>query len=453
MKQFFAGIRPQAKRGDMWFQIYIGFDEEEEDVKGNLDWWYEQHNGALFKKHLQVQRSVCKFWLLFSHEKINIPALFNEINVWAARDIGITIPIALLQSAVKDGKSWKDRTKNGNDRPIKALLIDVQEEHVPQAKQIFSTLYGSSVTSFPLQMKLRYVPCIENNTPSQLKAQIQRLRCHQQWFHASIGHAQSWDFAIMDTLITPNKTTLRSAIMTITAKNGENNLFLGINGDQRGDGKFLTFPLTLKSEARDMVSQLAFYLVYKYNTNILKYFTSSAANRALALPWDNEMYCAKSPELEGVGNLLSEVNNTLTYIQEPRQRVTINSNVKILNDAANKNRRVATFRFSQDTGLVATFCTHKNGATTGTRTERQDTTTNNTMSDVSSKGTNGTLSTRVSTMENNLQSLQAMLSKVHGLICLTHNANNSHTCNDQARQPKLNVVTPPATLVAGGSAL
>ena len=91
----------------MWFQIYIGFNKEEEHVKGNSDWWYEQHNGALFKKCLQVQRSVCKFWLLFSYQKINIPVLFNEISVWVVRDIVINIPMALLQSVVKDGKPWK----------------------------------------------------------------------------------------------------------------------------------------------------------------------------------------------------------------------------------------------------------------------------------------------------------------------------------------------------------
>ena len=58
MKQFFAGIKPKTKDGNMWFQIYVGFDEDKEDIKGNTDWWYKQQNSALYRKHLQVQRLV-----------------------------------------------------------------------------------------------------------------------------------------------------------------------------------------------------------------------------------------------------------------------------------------------------------------------------------------------------------------------------------------------------------
>lgn len=147
----------------------------------------------------------------------------------------------------------------------------------------------------------------------------------------------------------------------MATKDGKNTLFLGVNKDQRGDGDCLTFPLTLESEARDMVSQLASYLVFKHNKDILKYFKTPAVDRALASPWDNDLYCAKTPELEGIGNLLSEVDDTLTYIHEAKQRVTININVEILNSAADKNGCVETFGFSQDTESVGTFRTHKNG--------------------------------------------------------------------------------------------
>ena len=98
--------------------------------------------------------------------------------------------MTLVQSAIKDGKPWKETTNNSK-KPIKAILIDVQEEHMTQEKLIFSKLYGSSVKSFPLQTRHCYIPCIEPDTPSQLRAQIQKLSFRQQWFQESINHAQT----------------------------------------------------------------------------------------------------------------------------------------------------------------------------------------------------------------------------------------------------------------------
>ena len=96
----------------MWFQIYVGLDEDKEDIKGNTDWRYKQQDIALYWKYLQVQWSVQKMWLFFSHEKIDIKALTNEIKLWATRNAGITIPMALVQSAIQDRKPWKETTNN-----------------------------------------------------------------------------------------------------------------------------------------------------------------------------------------------------------------------------------------------------------------------------------------------------------------------------------------------------
>ena len=81
------------------------------------------------------------------------------------------------------------------------------------------------------------------------------------------------------------------------SKDGTHSLFLGINEDYRGDGHQITFPSNLELEARDMVSQLGSYLVHQYDKEILKYFTTTAAKRALSSPWDSVLHCAKAPEI------------------------------------------------------------------------------------------------------------------------------------------------------------
>ena len=110
----------------MWFQVYLGFDEDEENVKENTDWWYDEQQSALYKKTLQVPKSVRKTWLLFSHKKINLKILQTKITLFAAREVGITIPMALIQSAVKYGKPWKEFNKNNTEKPIKAIQVETE---------------------------------------------------------------------------------------------------------------------------------------------------------------------------------------------------------------------------------------------------------------------------------------------------------------------------------------
>ena len=78
--------------------------------------------------------------------------------------------MALIQSAVKDGKPWKEFNKNNAEKPIKAIKVETEEIHLTQSKLIFTKLYGSTVTHFPLAQRLRYVPSIEPDTPSHLRA-------------------------------------------------------------------------------------------------------------------------------------------------------------------------------------------------------------------------------------------------------------------------------------------
>ena len=141
MKQFFAGIRPRSQTGDMWFQIYIGFNEEEDEIEDNTDWWYSNKQSALYCKQLQVQKSVQKIWLLCSHEKINLSNLQEEINTCAARKLGFTVPMALVDATVKDGRPWKASTRDPSKKPMKATLIETKPKHQPQANNFFLPIW------------------------------------------------------------------------------------------------------------------------------------------------------------------------------------------------------------------------------------------------------------------------------------------------------------------------
>ena len=44
-----VGIRPRSK-GDLWFQIYAGFNREDDEVKDNTEWWFANNQSAMYRK-------------------------------------------------------------------------------------------------------------------------------------------------------------------------------------------------------------------------------------------------------------------------------------------------------------------------------------------------------------------------------------------------------------------
>ena len=54
LKIFFNGIRHRTDAGDIWFTALIGFNNNEEEVCDNTKWWYQEKNGIMPKKSLQV---------------------------------------------------------------------------------------------------------------------------------------------------------------------------------------------------------------------------------------------------------------------------------------------------------------------------------------------------------------------------------------------------------------
>ena len=102
-----------------------------------------------------------------------------------------SVPFALTYTNIRDGKNFK--SKSSNDKAVKAVHVEVATCDAERIKLLFSKIYGSTVNSFPLQMRMRYVLSVKTNTNSKTKAQILKLRNKQDWFLGSITHAQSWE--------------------------------------------------------------------------------------------------------------------------------------------------------------------------------------------------------------------------------------------------------------------
>ena len=317
LRKYFIGIRPRTNPGDIWFQAKIGINESEDEFHANTSWWFQESQSAMFKKALQEHDTVRELWLLFSHQRMNLDDLTLAIEDYAGSNSIPTVQFALVQAAVKDGSKWSPTRKN--EKPVKAIHIEVKKDDIREAKNMFSAIYGASAKSFPLDIRMRYVPSILPSTNTRTKKQIQDLRKKQEWFLASITHAQTWDIQYLDKVISPNTKSLREMMMNFKTKDKTSPLFLSINEDRRGDGFFVTFPTTIETEARDMLSHFGSYLVYEQkNKEVLKYLTLEAGERSKRALWDPETETAISEENTTMDELIVEVDN-INWLQSPVQ--------------------------------------------------------------------------------------------------------------------------------------
>ena len=190
-------------------------------------------------------------------------------------------------------------------------------------------------------------------------------------------------------------------------------LFLSINEDRRGDGFFVTFPTTIETEARDMLSHFGSYLVYEQkNKEVLKYLTLEAGERSKRALWDPETETAISKENTTMDKLIVEVDN-INWLQSPVQ----NKGVQFLENVSppkNDERKYAsTFNFNQDTSSIKTFSSRYTADRSQSRADNVVTPDrhNDAVSEMSPDDTEtvATLSMKVAGMDKHIAEMKDMM--------------------------------------------
>ena len=317
IRKFFNGVRPRTGAGNIWFTALIGHDEPVHELLENTTWWFQENRSNIYQKKLQVLDTNKELWLLFLHGKMDLTALKEAIDQLIKTKKWDFVPFALTYTNIRDGKNFK--SKSSNDKAVKAVHVEVATCDAERIKLLFSKIYGSTVNSFPLQMRMRYVLSVKPNTNSKTKAQILKLRNKQDWFLGSITHAQSWDIQTLDDVTTPNTKSLRTFLMHIKTMDKASTLYLGINEDYRSDGHFFTFPSTLETEARDMISHFGSYIAHEHKTDALIYLRPEAAKRAETSTWDPIKREATSEDNK-VMDLLVDKTDKMDWLQDPEKK-------------------------------------------------------------------------------------------------------------------------------------
>jgi hypothetical protein len=278
LNRYFPRLRSQT--GDTWGDVCFVHTNDYGDILTLCQNWLDSEGHGMYKKRLQCITVKCIGWLLFSFRAIDIRALSDkleeEYNLKAEfRFAGINL----------------DRTPIPIEHQIRALHIWIAADStfVP-TKRIFQAMYSSTATTFPLDIKMRLVPMVENLSKKKQIDQVMKLKGRQSQFLVKIAKTSciSWDIANLDSPV-GGLPSLRSLIMDARPSSGRGSLFISVDyAYKRNDLVIFSFLPIYAIEARAFAAKVAAHIILKNRSNeaVYEYFTPEACMASEDVEWD-----------------------------------------------------------------------------------------------------------------------------------------------------------------------
>lgn len=194
-------------------------------------------------------------------------------------------------STIYLGKGEKFGPKEGT----KALFFVCEAKDFVDITKELRVLYHQGQTKFPLGIRLRFMPQIQN-IDENLLLKMQIFRVQQFDFNVHIKTAGTADIQLLDAAIQGEKS-LRNYIMNLTHNSSKGPLFLSVDNQWNDPSRCVfAFVASHEKEAIRMVNTLAAHVLKKNPTCAKACFTPKALKLADSFLWDETRKCFMTPE-------------------------------------------------------------------------------------------------------------------------------------------------------------
>jgi hypothetical protein len=306
--------------GSTWGEFRLMHTEDWRTILEQMSPWLSDLGHGIYFKELQCERTYSLGWLLWSFRSIDTRVLSEEILKLH------NIKISLRYSAISTNQG-KDRGEN----TVKALHIWIAgDQEYAKTKEIIQDIYSTTSTSYPLEIKMRFVPNATRLSIARLN-KIKKLQQRQAAFIATIeiSSSRSWEIANLDSEI-GTLPTLRAMLMEQRTKDTMSSLFLSVdNAYKRNDLVIFTYLPRYEQEARNFIMAMVPYMIYRFgNTRISEYFTNEACERAKEVEWDEQKQEIITKDDKYIDTLFNDLDEWETFAIEESSELNIEFNGK-----------------------------------------------------------------------------------------------------------------------------
>ena len=299
IQEYFYRAFPRKAGGTMYVSVFLGHDRPFKELHGELDWWFVQQGFGWYMKALQCEKSSVIGWLLFSTIDMDRELLASEIWKMTGVTVGLRFRTISIQSKQTLSK----------DQQVGAIHIEVDDLNYFGDKARVEDLYRANRDDdFPLDIKMRLCPQIQDATDPSSIIKLERLRIRQAAFLANVQKTISGDIACLD--FEDKKWahwTLRKFIMRIRDDDGVR-VFVSVDRHFTGRGFVYQytsrFSVLAPAWIRGMIPYLKTQINLSYHEQLRKCFTLAAFEKAKEYDWDEDKKCVVSAADRAVDDLL-----------------------------------------------------------------------------------------------------------------------------------------------------
>lgn len=290
MRVYLSRAQARSDGGKINTDVYIQHTVPIADLRGDAEWFLKENNGGMYDRDLQVESIERKGWFLYSTQALDKKLLAEKIE----EEIGVEV--ALRYKYINTEK-YEELSRDERKKWM-ALHIEVATVDSKRATRGLARLYDSKSVAFPLGIRMRLVSEfreVKGNTI--MMGKHTRLRIRQASFLSmTVGHPQD-DIMLLDYVPQGSKNpSLRSMIMSIKSRNKETpgNLFHAIGKDWKG--RIIMNYLSIKSAEASMIADgIIPYLEHLYGETVFEFFDPEAIVEKEEWFWDEEKNCIVNP--------------------------------------------------------------------------------------------------------------------------------------------------------------
>ena len=368
--RYFNRAFPRKLGGTIYISMYLGHEKTFKTLQDELAWWFGNHGYGWYIKPLQCERSICIGWLLYSTLDMDREQLAEEIR----RKIGVKVGMRFRTISVNS------KQKLSKDQMVGAIHIEIDERNYASNKEKISRVYESKQTQgFPLGIKMRLCPQVQDATDPTTSSKFDRVRIRQGAFLANVQKTNTRDVGVLDY---PDPLlffhTIRSMVMDIrSTQDPEKKVFISVDKQFRGEGVCFQYSNTYIDEAAAWIKGLLPYLKTQYpqisHVQLEKCFSEDAVSRSAACVWDSVRKCVVSNADNMITALIDDLDLDDEYEFPDTDTSRFELDISAVQQRSNPPARKSAKRANDpnDADSVSTFKRQRENIQAGVATSNQ----------------------------------------------------------------------------------
>ena len=439
IKQYFRGAQPKPKGGRSFLRVKASFDMTLTDFLGNIEWYHQNQNERIQEASLQCFQSEILGYLLYSLRSTDADAIKQALSEAVGK------PLSVRFMRINDGAKYEENRDTSKDP--KALHIECDKEDAEAIYSRIRMIYGTKQKKFPLGIKFRFVPYRNRLLDIQSLSKYEILRIRQDNWCRQYCAIMRDDVMGLDGKISRTGKTLREAIMSIPAQNGNkmNSLVFSIDKRWRLPGLNFTFHPDKAQEGAMMVKGLVPRLVHMFSEEQIRpFFTPEAFAAGITMEYDPATGNVKSAADFDLEDILAE-DDEMASLKPQRAQDSETAETGF-------GQRVSLVKERSDEDTISTFNDGNNKSNTTVETTKATIPPSEIEAEAGSTGsesttsslslaTKATMSTRISSVESKFEGMSdqvkdvkqdlAEMSQLLNLMCT--NMGIQHADNDMGK--------------------